>query len=140
MLKSHTKPTQIHNLYQQALGHLKPAFGAVRNACRPVMASARNFKFSWKEGEEFRTELWMLNDRFQEVEAGVIRAKLISGDICIELGAWSYEYLAANSNQKGPLISTRLPALESDRFSLELEHEGNPEYNSSYTFLYRPTP
>ena len=101
------------------------------------MASARNFKFSWQEGEEFRTELWMLNDRFREVGAGVVRAKLISGGSCIELGSWSYEGLAANSNQKGPLLSARLPALGSDHFTLELEVDGNPEFNSSYTFVYR---
>ena len=79
----------------------------------------------------------MLNDRFREVGARVVRAKLISGGSCIELGSWSYECLAANSNQKGPLLRARLPALEADRFTLELEGDGSPAYNSSYTFLYR---
>ncbi len=130
-------PTAANNNIVSYPNSCKPAFGAVRNACRPVMASARNFKFSWQEGEDFRTELWMLNDRFQKVEAGVVRAKLISGGSCIELGSWSYECLAANSNQKGPFLRARLPALEADRFTLELEVDGSPAYNSSYTFLYR---
>lgn len=114
----------------------KPAFAAVGCACRPLMASARNYKFEWKEGEEFRTELWMLNDRFRKADAGIVRARLVAGRENFDLGKWFFDGLEANTNLKGPLLSLVLPKLDSDRFKLELVVEGRPDYNSSYIFLY----
>ena len=115
----------------------KPAFLGVSKACRPVMASARNEKFVWQEGEVFRTELWMLNDRFSKLDEGVLRARLVYASGMMELGLWRFESLEGNTNLKGPLLQATLPVLDSDRFTLELEVEGIPEFNSSYFFLYR---
>ena len=113
----------------------KPALRAAGDACRPVMASARNFKFKWKRDEEFSTQIWMLNDRHQELDAGVVRAILMSGKKVLELGSWEFESLTPNSNMEGPVMKTKLPRWSSDGFILHLEVEGHPEYNSEYTFL-----
>ena len=113
----------------------KPALRAAGDACRPVMASARNFKFKWKRDEEFSTQIWMLNDRHQELDAGVVRAILMSGKKVLELGSWEFESLTPNSNMEGPVMKTKLPRWSSNGFILHLEVEGHPEYNSEYTFL-----
>jgi beta-mannosidase len=100
-----------------------------------VMASARNLKFKWNRGEEFSTQLWMLNDQFQSVEHGVVRATLMSGKKVIELGEWEFKKAGSNRNVEGPVLKTILPHWETDGFTLYLDVIGHPEYNSSYTFL-----
>jgi beta-mannosidase len=113
----------------------KPALSAVGDACRPVLASARNTKFKWKRDEEFSTRLFMLNDRHETLEAGVVRARLMSGKKVLELGSWEYGQVASNTNMEGPVLKTKLPRWSSDGFILHLEVVGHPEYNSEYTFL-----
>jgi len=114
----------------------KPGFFAVRDACRPVLASSRNTKLKWKEGEKFTTQVWMLNDFFEILEAGLVRIKLVAGDIEMELPVWEYGPAKPNTNIEGPEVTGILPSWNTDRFKLELEVEGHPEFNSTYTFLY----
>jgi beta-mannosidase len=116
----------------------KPGFYAVRDACRPVMASARNTRLVWKKGERFSTQLWMLNDRYARLESGVVQAKLVAGEKELPLGTWEFEGAGPNSNLQGPDVSGILPGWKTDRFHLVLEVKGHPEHNSSYTFLYHP--
>lgn len=113
----------------------KPALYAVGNSCRPVLASARNSKFKWEREEEFSTQLWMLNDRYESMGPGVVKAILMSGKKVLELGRWEFDGLVANSNLEGPVFKAKLPRWRSDGFILHLEVEGHPEYNSEYTFL-----
>jgi len=113
----------------------KPALYAVRDACRPVLASARNVKFKWEAEEEFSTQLWMLNDSYESVEAGVMKAVLISGKKLLELGSWDFEKIDPNTNLEGPVLKEKLPRWASDGFILRLEVQGKPGLSSEYTFL-----
>ena len=113
----------------------KPALEAVGAACRPVMASARNFKFTWKRDEEFSTQLWMLNDRHSRIDGGVVKAILLSGNKVLELGSWEFGSLKPNTNLEGPVLKAKLPRWSAEGFILHLEVEGHPEYHSEYTFL-----
>jgi hypothetical protein len=110
------------------------------------MASARNYKFQWKVGEEFRTRLFMLNDRYAQLPPGVIKASLVAGTRVlesgpvtgtrvVELGSWPYGAAEPNRNLEGPELTAVLPAMGSDSFTLVLEVAGHPEYNSYYAFL-----
>ena len=40
----------------------KPAFYAVKDACRPFLASAEITGLVWSAGDEFSTDIWLLND------------------------------------------------------------------------------
>jgi beta-mannosidase len=113
----------------------KPAFYAVRDACRPVLASGQNFKLKWSSEEQFSTQLWMLNDLPQSLEKGVMKAFLVAGKQRMEIGTWKFEAVDANANLEGPLLKAIIPRWKTDRFTLQLEVTGHPEYNSSYTFL-----
>jgi len=113
----------------------KPAFSAVRNACRPVLASARNYQLKWKREEPFSTQLWILNDSYQAIESGVIKATLFSGNKVKNLGTWEFGRVEANRNLEGPVLKTLLPRWDASGFVLLLEVEGHPEYNSSYSFV-----
>jgi beta-mannosidase len=128
-------PTAANNSIINWPNWPKPAFYAVRDACRPVLASARNYKLKWSRGEQFATQLWMLNDQYQTLQQGEVKASLMSGKKVIELGSWEFEKLEPNTNLEGPVLKRLLPQWRSDGFTLYLEVVGHPEYNSSYTFL-----
>jgi beta-mannosidase len=118
----------------------KPALAAVAQACRPVLASARIGKFSWSAGETFSAELWLLNDRSAgegaAIPPGVLRAFLDTGGRSVELLAWSFPAVAANTNLAGPTARVVLPAAEGRRFHLRVEVDGQPSWSSDYTLLY----
>lgn len=117
----------------------KPGFYAIRDACRPFMASAKISKFKWSEGEPFTTEVWLLNDRFEKMPAGTVIVKLVAGNAAIEIGRWNYSGVPVNANLTGPTTAPfRLPAWDADRFKLVVEVAGKPEFNSEYTLLYQP--
>jgi beta-mannosidase len=131
-------PTAANNSLISYPNIPKPAYFAVKNACRPVLASAKFSKFRWSEGETFFTDLWILNDLPTDVSAGNVKIKLIAGDSELTLLSWDFEAMKANVNQAGPTARGKLPAWKTDRFKVVLEVEGHPEYNSEYTFAYQP--
>jgi len=117
----------------------KPAFHAVSDACRPVLASARIKKLKWHEGESFETDLYMLNDRYSAIPPGRVRVKLVAGENSeLVLLNWDHRDLNPNENLAGPTARGILPKWNTDRFRLVLEVDGHPEYNSEYTLLYQP--
>jgi beta-mannosidase len=116
----------------------KPAFHAVSDACRPVLASARIQKLKWREGELFETDLFILNDRYSSLPPGRVRVKLVAeGNTELVLLDWDHRDLNPNENLEGPTARGILPRWNTDRFTLVLEVEGHPEYNSEYTLLYQ---
>lgn len=131
-------PAAVNNSILSYPAIPKPGFAAVRDACRPVLASARIAKFKWAEGEEFSTQLWLLNDRFVDLPGGTVTAKLSSGGNTVEIARWDYRGISSNTNLAGPVTAPyRLPSWNDDRMKLILEVEGKPELRSEYTLLYQ---
>jgi beta-mannosidase len=118
----------------------KPAYYAVKNACRPLCASARLSKFRWRENEEFFAEAWILNDSFRQYDIGTVKMKLQSGDTIIEILSWIPPTIENNTNIAGPTGRLKLPGFKSKLFKLLIEVENYPEYNSEYTLLFEPAP
>ncbi len=58
----------------------KPAYDAVRDACRPALVSARIPKFQWEGGETFHAEIWLLSDAPAAEPGGEVWAALVCGD------------------------------------------------------------
>lgn len=114
----------------------KPALKAVGEACRPVLASARNFKFCFGAKEAFHCELWLLNDSLETLQNGGMKAFLRWKGGELELGSWHFESIPANANLQGPALSAALPSMPEGVFRLELEVDGHGEWNSSYQFLH----
>ena len=131
-------PTAANNSLINYPAIPKPGFYAVKNACRPILASAKLSKFKWSEGETFAAEIWILNDHHQGVEAGKVTIKLVAGSSEMIVLNWDYLDMKANTNQTGPTVRCKLPAWATDRFKVILEVEGHPEYNSEYTLAYQP--
>ena len=112
----------------------KPALNAVKQACRPVLASARIPKFVWQEGEEFTCDLYILNDTVAGVTAGEMIVSL-EGDSDVEILRWSYPEVEPNRNLAGPTARICLPGWKSQRFKLRLEIKDHPEMSSTYILL-----
>lgn len=131
-------PTAANNSLLNYPATPKPGYYAVKNACRPVLASAKFSKFKWTEGETFFADVWMLNDQYADLPAGKVKIKLAGAGQEIVLLTWEYNPLKANLNQAGPTVRYKLPAWKNDRFKVILEVEGHPEFNSEYTLAYQP--
>jgi hypothetical protein len=64
--------------------------------------------------------------------------KLVAeGNTELVLLDWDHRDLNPNENLEGPTARGILPRWNTDRFTLVLEVEGHPEYNSEYTLLYQ---
>ncbi len=110
----------------------RPALDFVRAACRPTLASARLPKFSWRPGELFSTELWLLHDAPAAAAAVAVHAWLELDGRRLSLGSWAAGPLAPNGNARGPRLEIVLPDFAGPRFALELQCAARPEWNSRY--------
>jgi len=115
----------------------KPAFYEVKNACRPFMASGKFDKFSWKEGETFTCEVFLLNDLYENIPSGQVNMKLKAGEKELVLLQWNFDAPSPNTNLKGPIGRIVLPNWNTNNFEVLIEVEGKPEYSSSYTLKYQ---
>ena len=111
----------------------KPAYYAVQEALRPVLASARIPKFDWRAGECFHAELWLLNDAPEHAQQHISASIELAGEI-YPLLAWDSGKVPANTNQIGPTINWVLPDADADAFTL---HLNAGEATSKYTLCYR---
>ncbi len=116
----------------------KPALAAVGASCRPVLASARLARFTWREGDVFEPELWLLNDTVEELHAGRVEAVLHLGGREIRLLDWDHVVVPANRNLAGPTVRYVLPRASAGRMTLRLRCPGQERRDSEYVLLYRP--
>ena len=116
----------------------RPALAAVAASCRPALASARISRFTWREGDVFEPELWILNDGAGELPAGRVEAILeFDGDSMPLLG-WDHPPVPANRNLAGPTVRYELPGRAPGRMTLRLRCPDAPDRDSEYVLLYRP--
>lgn len=116
----------------------KPALEHVARACRPVCASARNYKFEWMEGEVFKADLWLLNDSYESFDSLRLDVYIISGDKSFKLLSWDTGKIEENTNVEGPSVNWKLPEGLDRKLTLEIRVKGRPESGSYYNLLYRP--
>ncbi len=117
----------------------KAALKAVRLACRPVVASARIPKFQWTAGEDFTSELWILNDSPEILAGGHLTAFLELNGTAIELLTWKFPPVPERSSQAGPSVRYHLPTeTPAHEFNLRVEIKGFPQWSSSYRLSLRP--
>lgn len=130
-------PTAANNNILSYPAIPKPAFYEVKNACRSALASARYAKFAWEKGEEFKIELWFLNDSPEKYAASGIDVYLVKGLQTIKLGHWDFPGTESNENCKGPEFSCLIPDWPSGIFKLVLKVPDQPSFNSEYSFILK---
>jgi len=82
----------------------KPAYSAVAASCRNRLASARLQKFSWRPGEEFSAEIWLLNDGPAPTGAGAAEVFLEYDGKRRQLLRWDHQGTPAGDNLRGPTV------------------------------------
>ena len=130
-------PTAANNSLINYPNNPKPAFYDVSASCRPVLASARIPKFRWQEGETFTGDLFILNDRYEDLPGGKTTVSLVAGEQRIVILNWDYLSIEKNKNLAGPSVRYVLPHFDTSKITLELSSEDHPEWNSSYTLHYQ---
>jgi beta-mannosidase len=130
-------PTAANNSLLSWPNIPKPAFYQVRNACRPVLASAKITKFTWKPGEQFNAGIWILSDSPEKVQGGSVKVMLKQGSQQQIIDTWNYGLIEANENMKGPELTVQIPNWPAGQFKLVLEVEGKSEMNSEYILLIK---
>ncbi len=113
----------------------KPALQAVRQACRPQMASARVPRFRWSRGDVFTCDVFVHNDLPGELPGGRVVAR-VEGDTAVVIGSWEFDACAPGRNHAVGSASAALPPWRGERFRLVVEVEGRPALRSVYTLLF----
>ena len=130
-------PTAANNSLVTYPSVLKPAVAAVRDACRPMCASAVIHKFVWSKNELFTTDLWFLNDTLQELSGLNLIVSLQAGDQDLRISEWQIPDIKPNQHVAGPTITCMLPLWQVKLFKLILVVQENAAYNAEYTLIYR---
>lgn len=130
-------PTAANNSLVNWPARPKPALASVREACRPVLASARIPRFQWQPGDRFHAELWMLNDTAEEQPGGRVRADLVIGSRRQFLGFWDFAAVPPQGALAGPVFDWVLPDLPVGEFFLELGVTAPAEWSSRYRLSLR---
>jgi len=87
----------------------KKAYYAVQASCRNQLASARIPHFAWSAGEQFKADIWLLNDGQAEIPAGKVNIYLEYGGEKHFLLCWDHPRIAPNVNLEGPTVKYWLP-------------------------------
>ena len=116
--------------------NLKPAYYAVANACRSVLASARYRKLVNIAGETLDFDLFLLNDSLEKLPDGTVKVFIQVGEgERVNVLNWEYKDVPICTNAEGPTVRYKLPFVNgADTLSIILECG---EYSSKYTLLYR---
>jgi len=110
---------------------------AVAAALRPTLASLRIPRFSWKAGETFSGELFLLNDAPRAISSGVIEVYLVNGKTERLLLTWEHPGTGPGVNLQGPGLRHKLTELGATLFVMELRVRDHPEWNSAYTLHFK---
>ncbi|KPL11713.1 MAG: hypothetical protein AMS26_19645 [Bacteroides sp. SM23_62] len=125
-------PTAANNSIVQHPALPKPACESIREACRPVMASASFPKYQWHPGEMLEFDLFMLNHSARDIPAGKMTIAVNGGDI----KTWQFGEVQENTVLKGPRLMIRVPARVRDQgmtgMEIALKVLGHPEWDSVY--------
>ena len=114
----------------------KPAYYAVRESLRPVIASAKFAKLRYDAGEELEFELWLINDS-GEIVRDTVTACLSLGGKEYELLTWDSGETAAYSVRRGATVRFVLPGYaESGVMTVKLK-TASGSADSEYALLYR---
>ena len=117
----------------------KPGYYGIKEALRPVMASARIPHFSWKSGELFSAQLWLLNDSPEAVSDTLTAYIEINGEVIKDI-TWETGEVAPNTNKMGPTVNITLPRLsDCDEFTFRVKTR-NGAGDSSYRLKFIPDP
>lgn len=99
----------------------KPAYYAVKDSLKDVVASVQIPKFTYYGNETFVARLWILNDGQKTITGGSVNVFIQIANQKMHVLEWNYGMLEPGKNKKGPEICWILPKLEADYIEVILE-------------------
>lgn len=130
-------PSAANNSLLNYPNEIKPAYYAVAKACRPVLASVRAPKFSWRAGESFSCDVFVLNDSYEALAPEQVIVTIICNGKEQTILNWDFPGTKAFANAQGPTARVVLPAMKKKFFKVKVAVKGKPDYTSEYTFLHK---
>ncbi len=129
-------PNIANNSLLSYPNYKKPAYYAVANSCRSVLASARYRKLLYIAGETLDFDLYLLNDSIEKIKDGTVHVYVQIGEAeKVWIMDWDYKNVLICKNAVGPTVRYVLPHKDgADTLTIFLECG---EYSSKYTLLYR---
>jgi beta-mannosidase len=124
-------PAAANNSIIQYPAQSKPCYEAIKQACRPALASASIPKFLWKKNEDLEIRLIMINGTQDKLPEGKMEV-WINGNM-VEI--WEYHEILANRNLTGPTITFLLSGITNKWIKVELKVPNQEELNSEYILL-----
>ena len=127
-------PTAANNSLVSYPDVVKPAYYTVKQALRPSLASLRANKNLWKTGENFRAEIWMLNDSIKQLSLGKVEIfYAFNNEEYTRYGSLEIGEISSQSNRiLGEMV---IPVkLGSESLKILLKVDGNEEMNSEYVY------
>ena len=121
-------PTAANNSIIQYPDKPKPCAEAIRQACRPVLASARFPKFSWSADEELTFTLYLINSSRTTLPGSELEVYVNKQMV----HSWHFKVVPANENLTGPRVSTRLKGVDGSWILIDLHVPGNEQLDSRY--------
>lgn len=132
-------PNAANNSIVSYYGKPKKAYYDIRQSCRNVLASARLFKYQYRAGDTFEFEMWLLNDSFNKVRDGKIKAVVEVDGKEYDVLTWEYKDVLDDTNIKGPTGRFVMPNIDIDgimMFKLKLICDDS-DLNSEYVLSYK---
>lgn len=114
----------------------KPCLKSVGEALRPTIFSLNVSHNRYLTGETFTGEIWMLNDSDDEIDETECNVYCICGDKKMLIKLAKAPAAKARSNSRGVSFEFKIPKDFPERFSISIESEKNPQYNSTYDFVH----
>lgn len=124
-------PSAANNSLIHSNGETKPAFDAIKQSCRPSMASASFPKFEWQVGEELNFNVFVLNNSPNTINADNLEV-VIDGK---PLLTWHTETCRPNEVVKGPKAQMMVEDTGQKWIEVELRFQSHPQMNSKYLLL-----
>ncbi len=124
-------PAAANNSIIQYPAQPKPCYEAIKQACRPALASASIPKFLWQKDEELKIGLFMINGTRDKLPAGKLEVR-INGKLA---ETWEYPEVPANKNISGPMVIFPLAGITDKWIKIELKVMNQNELNSEYMLL-----
>ncbi len=111
----------------------KQGYYGIKEALRPVIASARAERFDWQADSIFSAELWLLNSSNETASKEITATIIINGKEYEQI-SWKSGEVDPRTNKMGPTLNFMIPYCEEDTImTLKLKTEDGIG-DSSYSF------
>ncbi|BDD01241.1 glycoside hydrolase family 2 protein [Persicobacter psychrovividus] len=129
-------PTAANNSIVDYDNQIKPAFYSIKDALRPVLASAQFQRFSYDAGEWMEMDLWMLNDGQQQFDGLNMTVTVCFGEEC-QQQYWNGIAVKPYENTVGPRLRVKIPQNHQGLFNIKLSVENHSSLDSTYDLVVK---